>query len=73
MHTASGGSLVPIALPANKKRETNFKFGFGGQFDITRNLAARAEVEVYTGIGDASVGLDNGAIGLYTIGIQYKF
>lgn len=73
VHTSSGGSLVAIPLQSDRKRETNFKFGFGAQFDITPNLAARAEVEVFTGIGDASVGLDNGSIGLYTIGIQFRF
>ena len=73
VHTKSGGSVTPIPLASDHKREVNFKFGFGGMFDITPNLSARAEVEVYTGIGDGSVGLDNGSIGMYTIGIQYRF
>ena len=73
VRTSTGGALTATPLDRDHIREVNFKFGFGGQFDITPRLVARAEVEVFTGVGDGSVGLGNGSIGLYSAGIQFRF
>jgi OOP family OmpA-OmpF porin len=43
---APGTNLNP------ERKEWNFKVGFGGQYDINRNLAVRAEIESYINVGD---------------------
>ena len=43
---APGTNLHP------ERKEWNFKVGFGGQYDINRNLAVRAEIETYFDIGN---------------------
>ena len=62
-----------VALPVNinpSKRDTNYKFGFGVQYDSTQSLGMRAEAERYR-INDA-VG-NKGNIDLVSVGLVYRF
>ncbi|MES2356067.1 MAG: OmpA family protein [Pseudomonadota bacterium] len=65
---ATGAATVLDANP--KKRDTNYKFGVGLQYDFTGPLGVRAEMERYR-INDA-VG-NKGDIDLFSVGLIYRF
>lgn len=66
----SGTGAVNVTNPNPKKSETNYKLGLGMQYDFTRALGMRAEVERYR-INDA-VG-NKGDVDLLSIGLVYRF
>ncbi|HVR82651.1 MAG TPA: outer membrane beta-barrel protein [Luteimonas sp.] len=68
-HFAGTGS-VNVLDPNPSKRDTNYKFGVGLQYDFTESLAMRVEAERYR-IDDA-VG-NKGDIDLASVGLVYRF
>jgi OOP family OmpA-OmpF porin len=66
----SGTDAVSVSNPNPSKRETNYKFGAGVQYDINESLGMRAEAERYR-INDA-VG-NRGDIDLFSVGLVYRF
>ena len=61
--TGPGGSLSDDS--------TDFTFGVGGQYQFTRNLAARLEWQRYDGVGGGATGKDD--VDLFTLGVLFKF
>ncbi|MCK9285121.1 MAG: OmpA family protein [Rhodocyclaceae bacterium] len=68
--TFTGTGLVNVLAPRLSKRDTNYKAGFGFQYDFTEALGMRLEAERYR-INDA-VG-NKGDIDLISIGLIYRF
>jgi len=68
--TFAGTGLVNVLDPSPRERDTNYKFGFGIQYDFTEALGLRAEAERYR-INDAVE--NNGDIDLYSVGLVYRF
>ena len=66
----SGTGLVNVTNPNPSKREANYKFGVGLQYNFTESLGMRAEAERYR-INDA-VG-NRGDIDLLSVGLVYSF
>ncbi len=68
--TFSRTGAVTVGNPNPSKRDTNYKFGAGLQYDFSRSFAMRAEVERYR-INDAVGG--KGDIDLASVGVLFKF
>lgn len=68
--TFSGTGAVNVLNPNPSKRDTNYKYGLGVQYDFTESLGMRVEAERYR-INDA-VG-NKGDIDLISIGLVYSF
>jgi OOP family OmpA-OmpF porin len=68
--TFAGTGAVVVLNPNPTKRETNYKYGAGLQYDFTRSFGMRAEVERYR-INDA-VG-NKGDVDLASVGVLFKF
>ena len=66
----SGTGAVTVTNPSPSKRDTNVKFGAGLQYDFTRSLGMRLEVERYR-INDA-VG-NKGDVDLVSVGLVFRF
>ena len=66
----SGTGAVSVLNPNPSKREANYKFGVGLQYNFTESLGMRAEAERYR-INDA-VG-NKGDIDLLSVGLVYRF
>ena len=66
----SGTGAVAVTNPNPSKREANLKLGLGLQYDFTRSVGVRAEVERYR-INDA-VG-SKGDIDMISAGLIYRF
>lgn len=66
----SGTGAVSVANPSPSKRDTNYKFGAGLQYDFTKLLGMRAEAERYR--VDDAVG-NKGDIDLLSLGLVYRF
>lgn len=66
----SGTGAVIVLDPNRSKRDTNYKFGAGLQYDFTQSLGMRAEVERYR-INDAVGG--KGDVDLLSVGLVYRF
>ncbi len=68
--TFTGTGAVIVTNPNPSKRDTNYKFGLGVQYDFTPSLGMRVEAERYR-INDA-VG-NKGDVDLYSVGLIYRF
>ncbi len=66
--TGTGGVVVPYPNPG--KSDTSAKFGLGVQYDLTKAVGLRGEVERYQ-ISDSAGNVGN--IDLYTAGLVVKF
>jgi OOP family OmpA-OmpF porin len=66
----TGTGLVNVLNPNPSKRDTNYKFGLGVQYDFTESLGMRVEAERYR-INDA-VG-NKGDVDLVSVGLVYRF
>ena len=66
----SGTGLVNVTNPNPSKREANYKYGAGLQYDFTESLGMRLEAERYR-INDA-VG-NKGDVDLFSVGLIYRF
>jgi OOP family OmpA-OmpF porin len=66
----SGTGAVAVLDPNPSKREANYKFGLGLQYDFTQSLGMRLEAERYR-INDA-VG-NKGDVDLFSVGLVYRF
>lgn len=66
---ATTGAVVVNNLNPSK-RDTNYKFGLGVQYDLTESLGLRAEAERYR-VNDA-IG-NRGDVDLYSVGLVYRF
>jgi len=68
--TFAGTGFVNVLNPNPSKRDTNYKFGLGVQYDFTQSFGMRVEAERYR-IDDA-VG-NKGDIDLVSVGLVYRF
>ena len=66
----SGTGAVNVLNPNPSKREANYKYGAGLQYDFTESLGMRLEAERYR-INDA-VG-NKGDVDLFSVGLVYRF
>jgi len=66
----TGTGSVTVTNPNPSKRDTNYKFGLGIQYDFTPSLGMRVEAERYR-INDA-VG-SKGDVDLVSVGLIYRF
>ena len=66
----SGTGAVNVTNPNPSKRDTNYKFGAGLQYDFTQSLGMRLEAERYR-INDA-VG-NKGDVDLLSVGVVFRF
>jgi len=66
----SGTGAVSVPNPSPSKRDANYKFGAGLQYDFTKLLGMRAEAERYR--VDDAVG-NKGDIDLLSLGLVYRF
>jgi OOP family OmpA-OmpF porin len=62
-----GGALVP-----NKETNYNGTWGFGAQFDATRNVALRAEYQRYPSLAGGSLGPDSD-VNVISAGAIWRF
>lgn len=65
-----GAGAVSVASPNPGRRETNFKLGLGGQYDLTDSVGLRGEWERYR-IRNASS--SSGDINFFSAGVFVKF
>jgi len=68
--TFSGTGAVSVTEPSARKRETNYKYGFGTQYAFSPALTLRLEAERYR-VNDA-VG-SRGDVDLVSLGLVYRF
>ena len=66
----SGTGAVNVTGTRRSMRETNYKFGAGLQYDFTRAMGMRAEVERYR-VSDGIGG--KGDVDLLSLGLVYRF
>lgn len=66
----NGSGAVTVIDPSPRKRETNYKYGFGTQYAFTPALSMRLEAERYR-VNDA-VG-SRGNVDLISLGLVYRF
>jgi OOP family OmpA-OmpF porin len=66
----SGAGAVAAVDPSPRRWSTNYKFGFGGEYDFNRIVGMRIEAERYR-INDA-VG-NKGDVDLYSAGVVLRF
>lgn len=71
--TASG-SVTPVAgvALASKDGESNWKYGAGMQYEISKTVAARGEVELYRKLGSEG-STDESDVGLFSVNLLIKF
>lgn len=63
---AAGTNLSP------KERETNWKFGLGAQYDLTKSIALRGEWERYNSLGKSNT-TGEGDVDLFSLSVMFKF
>jgi OOP family OmpA-OmpF porin len=66
----SSSGAVLVTDPSPSRRETNYKYGFGTQYDFTPAMSMRLEAERFR-VNDA-VGR-RGDVDLFTLGLVYRF
>ena len=66
----SGTGAVNVADPSASRSATNYKYGFGLEYDFTEHLGTRLEVERYR--VDDAVG-NRGEIDMVSLGVLYRF
>lgn len=71
---SAGGavSLAPGTASSYKEREFNWKYGAGAEYEISKTMAARGEVELYRKLGKDDAGGENEA-GLVSLNLLVKF
>jgi OOP family OmpA-OmpF porin len=71
---AVGGavSLAPGTASSYKEREFNWKYGAGAEYEISKTMAARGEVELYRKLGKDDPGGENEA-GLVSLNLLVRF
>lgn len=65
-------SLAPGTASSYKEREFNWKYGAGAEYEISKTMAARGEVELYRKLGKDDPGGENEA-GLFSLNLLVKF
>ncbi|MCY7319331.1 MAG: OmpA family protein [Ramlibacter sp.] len=68
--TFTGTGAVTVGNRNPSKRDTNYKFGVGLEYDFTESLGMRVEAERYR--VDDAIG-NVGDIDLYSVGLVYRF
>lgn len=72
LSVAGSVSPIPGAASTYKERESNLKYGAGAQYDISKTMAARGEIELYRKLGkDATTGEND--VGLFSMNLLIKF
>jgi OOP family OmpA-OmpF porin len=71
-YTSTGAvTFIPGTNLNPERKEWNFKVGFGGQYDFSRNFGVRAEIESYINVGDSQTG--EGTITMVSISMVGRF
>ena len=65
---AIGGSTFSVSA---KENSTDFTFGAGAEYAVTRNFAARAEWQRYDSVGGDSTGKED--LDVFSLGLLYRF
>jgi OOP family OmpA-OmpF porin len=66
------GTIGAITVPLDEKESNNdVTFGVGARFNLTRNLAVRAEWQRYLDVGGDEVGQSD--VDLLSVGVQFRF
>lgn len=73
-HLSAGGavSLAPGTASHYKERETNWKYGAGAEYEISKTMAVRSEVELYRKLGKDDAGGEY-EVGLFSLNLLLKF
>jgi len=66
----TGTGNVAVVDPNPGKRDANFKFGAGLQYDFTKSVGLRGEIERYR-VSDSANGRND--VNLYSMGVVVKF
>jgi OOP family OmpA-OmpF porin len=71
---AFGGTVTPVAGAASTYRdsESNWKYGAGAQYEISKTMAARGEFELYRKLGREGSAGEN-EVGLFSVNLLIKF
>jgi OOP family OmpA-OmpF porin len=72
LSTSGAVSLAPGTASSYKEREFNWKYGAGAEYEISKTMAARGEVELYRKLGKDDAGGENEA-GLFSLNLLVKF
>lgn len=72
LSTSGAVSLAPGAASSYKEREFNWKYGAGAEYEISKTMAARGEVELYRKLGKDDAGGENEA-GLFSLNLLVRF
>lgn len=70
------GKMELSGLDTGSKTSTGLTFGFGGQYDFTRNIGVRAEWQRYSKMkarNNATGAEDDGDVDALTLGVLYRF
>lgn len=70
--TSGTVTLVPGAASKYRDREANWKYGAGVQYEITKTMAARAEYELYTRLGEEGRA-GEADVGLFSLSLLINF
>lgn len=65
-----GGSRALTDTMHHRERDSNFKWGGGFQYDVSKKVALRLEAERYA-LNDVTG--NNGSVNLYSFGVLYRF
>jgi OOP family OmpA-OmpF porin len=71
---SAGGavSLAPGTASRYKERETDWKYGAGAEYELSKTMAVRSEVELYRKLGNDDAGGENEA-GLFSLNLLFRF
>ncbi len=65
-----GGNRLVMDTMHDREHDSNFKWGGGFQYDLSKNVAMRLEAERYA-LNDVTG--KNGSVNLYSFGVLYRF
>jgi len=66
------GAVGVVGNPNRSESEFNFKWGFGGAYDVARSVAVRLEYEQVGDVGDKKT-TGEGDVRMISLGLIYKF
>jgi OOP family OmpA-OmpF porin len=72
LSTSGAVSLAPGTASSYKEREFNWKYGAGAEYEFSKTMAARGEIELYRNLGKDDPGGENEA-GLLSLNLLVKF
>ena len=72
LSTSGAVSLAPGTASSYTEREFNWKYGAGAEYEISKTMVARGEVELYRKLGKDDPGGENEA-GLFSLNLLVAF